>query len=529
MNWTDRCMIDLKRNYTSFSILSLFFILFALYQAFNLRWICDDAYISFVYAKNFWQGHGLVFNLEERVEGYTNFLWTVYLSFGYLLGILPQTLSVYTGLFFYFLLLGLFFYEENKESFGNLYPLLLVHLSMFYHLYVFASSGLETSVFTFLVSLGFLLWEKRNQFAYFSFFLASLTRPEGALFLFFLCLDWIRTKRFRIPILFGFLLFCFFVFRYLYYEDFFPNTFYAKGNKGSYFSQGFYYLSYFIRSYPLYPFVFLLSGIHIYRLFTKEKESRMLFIALLLYIFYVLYVGGDFMGNRFWIPILPYFSYLAFKQLQVWTLDSQILSNHKKIFFRIYSKNMILFSLLFVLSSVVYVDPLKLTKGRIAEWHGIGEERMFYEDHLLDVSGYDEGALEGVRVAFFGAQAHFIYYLRPSYAFEAESGLTDKTFAKKPLENRGRIGHEAKLRYEDISMRDIDLVLDNRFPELELPFITYTWRSIPIYFYLWKYDPLKLNWICQRKDWNCEDLKSKFQKENWDLNSLKFFGKTSSL
>jgi hypothetical protein len=34
----------------------------------------EDAYISFRYARNFVQGHGLVFNPGERVEGYTNFL-----------------------------------------------------------------------------------------------------------------------------------------------------------------------------------------------------------------------------------------------------------------------------------------------------------------------------------------------------------------------------------------------------------------------------------------------------------------------
>ena len=35
----------------------------------------DDAYISYRYVENFIEGHGLVFNIGERVEGYTNFLW----------------------------------------------------------------------------------------------------------------------------------------------------------------------------------------------------------------------------------------------------------------------------------------------------------------------------------------------------------------------------------------------------------------------------------------------------------------------
>ena len=42
-----------------------------------LFWAQDDAYISFRFARNLVRGHGLVFNVGERVEGYTNFLWTV--------------------------------------------------------------------------------------------------------------------------------------------------------------------------------------------------------------------------------------------------------------------------------------------------------------------------------------------------------------------------------------------------------------------------------------------------------------------
>ena len=39
--------------------------------------VMDDAYISFRYARNLVEHSQLVFNLGERVEGYTNFLWTL--------------------------------------------------------------------------------------------------------------------------------------------------------------------------------------------------------------------------------------------------------------------------------------------------------------------------------------------------------------------------------------------------------------------------------------------------------------------
>src|SRR5262245_5019364 len=39
--------------------------------------ISDDAMTSMQYAKNLAHGKGLVFNVGERVEGYTNFLWVI--------------------------------------------------------------------------------------------------------------------------------------------------------------------------------------------------------------------------------------------------------------------------------------------------------------------------------------------------------------------------------------------------------------------------------------------------------------------
>ena len=47
----------------------------------SLAWfLCDDAFISFRYVRNLLEGHGLVFNPGEYVEGYSNFLWVLELA-----------------------------------------------------------------------------------------------------------------------------------------------------------------------------------------------------------------------------------------------------------------------------------------------------------------------------------------------------------------------------------------------------------------------------------------------------------------
>src|SRR5690606_33595760 len=50
--------------------------LIAALAAWAVRMVQDDAFISFRYSQNLANGHGLVFNPGEKVEGYTNFLWT---------------------------------------------------------------------------------------------------------------------------------------------------------------------------------------------------------------------------------------------------------------------------------------------------------------------------------------------------------------------------------------------------------------------------------------------------------------------
>jgi len=55
----------------------------------------DDAMVSMRYARNFAQGHGLVWNAGgERVEGYTNPLWVVYMSLVHLLPISESKTSL---------------------------------------------------------------------------------------------------------------------------------------------------------------------------------------------------------------------------------------------------------------------------------------------------------------------------------------------------------------------------------------------------------------------------------------------------
>ena len=57
-----------------FVLLLLCFVWQSLYY---FPYIVDDTFIALRYARNLVDGHGLVFNPGQRVEGYSNFLWVV--------------------------------------------------------------------------------------------------------------------------------------------------------------------------------------------------------------------------------------------------------------------------------------------------------------------------------------------------------------------------------------------------------------------------------------------------------------------
>jgi hypothetical protein len=54
-------------------LLLLGIVLLFVVHAWRFRFTVDDAFISLQYARNLVEGHGLVFNLGKRVEGYSNF------------------------------------------------------------------------------------------------------------------------------------------------------------------------------------------------------------------------------------------------------------------------------------------------------------------------------------------------------------------------------------------------------------------------------------------------------------------------
>jgi arabinofuranosyltransferase len=290
--------------------------------------VTDDAYISFRYARNLALSGELVFNLGERVEGYTNFLWTFVLALGIKLGIGPVVLSRFLGVALGIATLAvvvrisLRLNWERRSRWHLVAPLLLASMGAYA---CWCSGGLETQLFTFLTTLGFDLvlaevTRGRGCKSAVAFAFAAMTRPEGvmlfALVSLFRFLTTLRRERRLLPRKFELMwlgLFVglfgpYFAWRWHYYGWLFPNTFYVKssGATGTW-KLGVYYLRRFSEDYGVHFLILVAVFGRAARDDERRRDLRLLAALLwLAYAAYVVKVGGDFMGlYRFILPVIP--------------------------------------------------------------------------------------------------------------------------------------------------------------------------------------------------------------------------------
>ncbi|MDI3288845.1 hypothetical protein [Polyangium sp. 15x6] len=278
----------------------------------------DDAFISFRYARNFAEGHGLVYNLGERVEGYTNFLWTVLLGVFATLGARPEITAKILGVVCACASLVPVYRIAQRLAPLGWSPCLATWLCASSFLQSgYAVFGLETPLFVLLILLGTdrFLVEEHDDADVFPwsgplFALAALTRPEAPLFLLLLYVwhpdrpfsrrSLTRLATFAVPVL------AHLAFRRFYYGGFFPNTLTAKtGDVNQQLHGGVDYL----RRYVMHTGPAIWLGVAAIAIFIVRKRRDGIAIASIAVTFalYVLFVGGDWMPYyRFLAPAEPF-------------------------------------------------------------------------------------------------------------------------------------------------------------------------------------------------------------------------------
>ncbi len=217
---------------------------FTIYQCVDFYpWILDDALISFRYAENLAEGNGPVFNVGERVEGYTTFLWVALLALGKLIGSDLIFLSRLLGSLFAAgcLLFAFFSWRANNLIQQPAAALATLFLGTCGAFAPWAISGMEVTFFALLTLAAVLIHIRGRQESNSNFWplleglicaLAALTRPEGVMLFGILWLDWaivsIRSRSkgvLYLSVAFLAIYLPYFVWRFTYYGYLLPNTF----------------------------------------------------------------------------------------------------------------------------------------------------------------------------------------------------------------------------------------------------------------------------------------------------------------
>ncbi len=490
-----------------------------IWHAWRLRWIGDDAFISFRYARNLVEGNGLVFNEGAHVEGYTNFLWTMIAASFIGLGLDPAQGALVLSLISLALALVLSTLLVHRLLAGRRPFVLPVAALLLAGNYTFASygtSGLETMFATLLVlaalqraEAGDLLGSGLAGIAAtlahpdHSIFYAMLgltlllrTRPLTAVPRFFgeargagLRVQALRTlKRARWNLL-GYALPCiliyvpYFLWRTAYYGDLFPNTYYTKSASEWYFGQGVSYLAISATSGGTWAAIpFLLIGLWRYR---RTLSAQYMALVLPVYLLYVAKIGGDFMLGRLLCPLLP----LAFSMAE--------LGLHAALSARGRWGKATLAGLPVLALPMVPALVIKPNE----KYHFVADERTFYRLKSFDPIEVDCHYTHEARVL----NQAFKAALRPPVlgigcvgivGYETGMptfdywGLTEPSVAKMRIKERGRPGHEKLASFGHAIAGDADFADVPTYPGA---YDRHTLLRVgDLTFHLLKYDSLLL-------------------------------------
>ena len=299
----------------------------------SVAWfLCDDAFISFRYVRNLLNGHGLVFNPGEYVEGYSNFLWVLELAaiWGWS-GVAPERAAPWLSVAFTAGTIAAMMWWIARL------PLLchrglvawmaqgLVCASATFAVWT-SGGGLETRQFTFFIVLAVMclsLYRDSRRgllVASLSLAAAALTRPEGPLVA-ALCFGWFVIQRMadtgrlnpdwrRLIYLaapFVIMVGTHFLWRYAYYGEWLPNTYYAKHVRPWY-ESGFRYLWAAALETGLYLLI-PLAAVAMRNRWRASHDGIWALVLLLVgvHMAYVMRIGGDHFEYRpldFYWPLL---------------------------------------------------------------------------------------------------------------------------------------------------------------------------------------------------------------------------------
>jgi len=351
---------------------------FALY---NTAWLSDDAYISYRTVDNLVHGYGLTWNVAERVQAFTNPLWVLLNAVPY--AFVQEPWHIYfsaLAVSAVVSLIAIFILAAGVARSAMAAVFAIVALSFCRAFVDYSTSGLENPMTHLLLAL-FMLYFLRLRWTMgvlFSMSLCaglSMVNRMDTLLLFapVLIYAWLaeRNVKATLVMLAGALPFIAWeIFSVIYYGFPFPNTAYAKLGTGigdqEIVMQGLWYLANSIKNDPL-TLALIACGLVGAPLALRNGRYTALALGGLLYVVYVVKVGGDFMQGRFLAAPL-FLAVLLLVQLQGFARPAAAIAA----------------ALVAVALSMqaphapLLTDDAYLGSKDFKDEHGIGDERKYY-------------------------------------------------------------------------------------------------------------------------------------------------------
>lgn len=433
-------------------------------------WMGDDAFITTRSVENLVHGYGPNVNVGERVQTFTHPLWMLLLSFPYYLLVGVLQIQVY-GLYYYLAILyslvfsaaavAVFAFKIARSTLAAILGVATLALSQAFVDY--STSGLENPLtHLLLVAFVWVFFSGRPADHRRLFWLALIAalgvlNRMDTLLLFAppLIYQFFITPLFKRKLAALALAFTpFFIwelFSLFYYGFLTPNTAFAKLSTGissaRLVQQGLYY---FMNSLDVDPLtLFVIAGVLLLAVLSRQDYLLLFSSGVALYLLYVLKIGGDFMGGRFFAaPLLVAVCLLGRYRFDSLKTHALILALVVALGFSSPAPTLLSHSDY----GLQYEDP--------QDWinlQGIADERAYYyrETGLLTGSRetiFPDSRFSGprwvyhpqeVRVEVIGPAGMVGYHAGPNRHIVDRNALLDPLLARLPVDNKltWRIGH----------------------------------------------------------------------------------------
>jgi arabinofuranosyltransferase len=300
-----------------------------------MPYMCDDSLIVARYAERLIEGHGLTWTDGERVEGYSNFLWTVSIAAIGALGIDILDAARLLGLICMASAIVGIAWALAPRSLAEVVPP-TVAASMFASagpVGVWTIGGLEqpmvAALLAWALAVVFPIVDREDESSRRALLvglplgLLCWTRPDGPLFTAVFAGVTVLLFKFRragwelalrmtvLPVLAVAMQLCF---RLLYYGDWLPNPAYIKARvaDGERLKEG---VVYIVGAWEwMVPALVLVALSLVVSFVAKHQRGRsiLLLCCFLAWAFYVATMGGDiFFGRRHWVPLWLLLSFMV--------------------------------------------------------------------------------------------------------------------------------------------------------------------------------------------------------------------------